>query len=78
MPRLDGLQLADGLRVRHPGAAILYVSGGDQKRLADRLDQPGVAWLEKPFSGGALVAVVETVLRATMSPASAGSGVVRR
>ena len=72
MPRLNGLDLADALRVRHPSLAVLYVSGGDRRRLGGRLDAPGVAWLEKPFSGAALVAVVEAMLRA-IGPATPGT-----
>lgn len=63
MPRMNGRELAERLRVLHPEAKVLYVSGytdhviGDEGVLA-----PGTAFLAKPFTPGNLAAKVRSVL----------------
>jgi two-component system, cell cycle sensor histidine kinase and response regulator CckA len=56
MPEMGGRELVAQLRIHHPDAAVLYMSGysDDAVRRRGVLD-PGTAFIEKPFSSDALV-----------------------
>jgi len=62
---LDGRQLAEEARRRHPGLKILYTTGYARNAIVHqrRLD-PGVELIVKPFAGAALAAKVRQVLEA--------------
>lgn len=59
MPRMNGRQLADAVRVRWPRVALLFISGhtgeGD---VLERLVPPGAPFLQKPFTPDGLVRAV--------------------
>lgn len=63
MPGMNGRELADRIRVTHPGTAILFMSG----YMEDEVLQRGIAaadtrFLEKPFTADALARSVESAL----------------
>jgi PAS domain S-box-containing protein len=65
MPGMDGVQLADALRARWPGIAVLFVSGHAHEVLAARGVEPGhVSMLAKPFTATSLLVRVREVLDA--------------
>ena len=63
MPAIDGFELRDAIKARHPGIPVFLVTGrheiGDQQRAA-RDDIAG--FFRKPFDGQALLAAVEVAL----------------
>jgi signal transduction histidine kinase len=65
---LNGRQLADEARNRHPGLKVLYTTGYARNAIVHhgRLD-PGVDLISKPFSYAALAAKVREVLEAENS-----------
>jgi FixJ family two-component response regulator len=67
MPRMQGRELADKIRVLRPGIRVAFMSGYTQGLLSQqRVLEPGVYLIEKPFT--------ET----TFSPESAKSSHTRR
>lgn len=58
MPGLTGAQLAAELARRKPGVRIVYMSGYP----ADHLNQPGAAFLPKPFNPGSLSRMIRREL----------------
>jgi CheY-like chemotaxis protein len=70
MPRMNGQELADCMNLRHPEAPIIFVSGYHKSReilacLTGRGFRNGYTYLEKPFAGKELLAVVRTALNPT-------------
>ena len=65
LPEMSGRILASRLGATHPGLKILYMSGYTNDALSQHgvLD-PGIALIEKPFTGTGLVARIESLLRA--------------
>ncbi|MFM8983135.1 MAG: response regulator transcription factor, partial [Spartobacteria bacterium] len=60
MPRLGGLELANIVSKKLPGAAVLLVSGyPDQQMIAQR---SGHSFLKKPFAVGELISRTGTLL----------------
>ncbi|BDG09739.1 ATP-binding protein [Anaeromyxobacter paludicola] len=65
MPGMDGRALAQELRRRHSGLKVLFVSGYPQEIIAERgVLEPGIDFLEKPFTGPGLLSRVRAVLDA--------------
>jgi len=65
MPRLDGPALLDRLRTSHPATKLIVMSGYPDDVIASHgMLDPGVSFLAKPFSIGALGAMVREVLDA--------------
>ncbi|MBM3716947.1 MAG: response regulator, partial [Actinobacteria bacterium] len=63
MPQMSGKELADHLRRRYPRAKVLFMSGyTDEAIVHHGVLQPGIAFLQKPFTGRALLAKVREVL----------------
>jgi two-component system, cell cycle sensor histidine kinase and response regulator CckA len=59
MPQLSGPELARHLRRLRPRAAVLYMSGYADSRLARRgVDEPHVHLIHKPFEPAALLRTV--------------------
>jgi DNA-binding response OmpR family regulator len=74
MPRMNGQELADCMNRRHPEAPIIFVSGYPKSReilagLTGRGFRNGYTYLEKPFAGKELLAIVRTALKATLTGA---------
>jgi len=64
MPAMTGLELARQIGAMHPGIKILLISGySDPAAVADMQDQPGFAYLRKPFAPSALLEQVRNLLR---------------
>jgi two-component system, cell cycle sensor histidine kinase and response regulator CckA len=70
LPGSNGDELARHVSARHPGVAVLYMSGYDRDSLPFEARIPEEAFLAKPFTPEALVQRVEQVL--------AGRGPARR
>jgi DNA-binding response OmpR family regulator len=73
-PRMNGQELADCMNRRHPEAPIIFVSGYPKSReilagLTGRGFRNGYTYLEKPFAGKELLAIVRTALKATLTGA---------
>ncbi len=63
MPELSGRELAEQLRAARPGMRVLYVSGyTDDPAIHAGIFPPGTAYLQKPFTLGALLDKVRGVL----------------
>ena len=63
MPGIRGRELAHSLEQRRPDMKVLFVSGyTDDSVLRSGLVEPGTAFLQKPFSRGALTRKVRAVL----------------
>ncbi len=61
--RLSGRELAETLRVRHPALAVLYMSGYTASVIERQGGlEPGVAFINKPFSVADLSRKVRTTL----------------
>ena len=66
MPGESGRALADELVARRPGLRVLYMSGYTNDEILRRgLSQPGVVFLEKPFTAARLAHAVRTALDRT-------------
>jgi FixJ family two-component response regulator len=63
LPGRSGRELAEELQKKHPQIKVVYVSGstGDAI-LRHGIDDPGVAFLQKPFSRDALLRKVRATL----------------
>jgi two-component system, cell cycle sensor histidine kinase and response regulator CckA len=65
MPDIRGRKLADCLKTSRPGAKVLYMSGYTDTAIVQHgLLEPGVAFLQKPFTPEALSRKVREVLDA--------------
>ncbi len=63
MPEMSGRQLADRLRERQPELKVLFVSGyTDDAIVRHGILEPGIAFLQKPFTPEALARKVREVL----------------
>jgi two-component system cell cycle sensor histidine kinase/response regulator CckA len=63
MPEMSGPQLADRLRERRPELKVLFVSGyTDDAIVRHGILEPGIAFLQKPFTPEALARKVREVL----------------
>ena len=72
MPRMSGPQLAQALGERAPAMKILYVSGyTDTGIVKQGLLEPGVRFLQKPFSPLALARTVRELLDQSPEPIAA-------
>jgi CheY-like chemotaxis protein len=67
LPGIGGPELAERLRLRHPGLKVLFMSGYADEALARRHKlPPGSAFIGKPFGLAELQAKVEEVLSASL------------
>ena len=65
MPGMSGRQLADRLRELRPGLKVLFVSGyTDDAIIRHGMLEPGIAFLQKPFTPESLTRKVREVLDA--------------
>ena len=65
MPEMNGPELARQIRERHPGTALLFMSGYTRDAaLRQSFLEPGTAFIEKPFTPLALARRVREVLDA--------------
>ena len=70
MPEMGGRALATALHARWPDTRLIYVSGFTRDAAGRRGGlEPGSGFLEKPFTGSALITQVEAVLSAARSAA---------
>jgi len=68
LPRVSGRELAARLAIHRPAIKVLYVSGTSDGAIArHRMLEPGIEFLEKPFSIDRLVLKVRQVLGADLS-----------
>ncbi len=66
MPQMGGRQLADRLAAMRPGTRVLFVSGYPADAVsAEGVSVPGTAFLQKPFTAGALLGEVKRLLERT-------------
>lgn len=57
MPTMSGRQLAEAITTRRPGVKVVYMSGyTDDVIIRKGLDDPGVSFIEKPFTMTSLAA----------------------
>ena len=65
MPRMQGKELADKVRVLQPAARVVFMSGYTQGLLgAQGVLEPGVHLIEKPFSEITLLTKLHEILSA--------------
>ena len=63
LPRVNGRELAARLAIHRPAIKVLYVSGTSDGVIArHRMLEPGIEFLEKPFSLDSLLRKVRQVL----------------
>ncbi len=68
LPRASGRELAARLAIHRPAIKVLYVSGTSEGAIArHRMLEPGIEFLEKPFSLDRLLAKVRQVLGPRLS-----------
>jgi FixJ family two-component response regulator len=65
MPGMNGRELAGLMVQKRPSLAVLYMSGYEKATIAQRgVLEPGMAFIEKSFSGEGLCQKVREVLDA--------------
>jgi CheY-like chemotaxis protein len=75
MPKLGGVDLAEKLRARNPGLAILFVSGHtDHPSLEGGRLPAGTAFLAKPFHSAELLEAVHFALNQQRGDGQASPG----
>jgi two-component system, cell cycle sensor histidine kinase and response regulator CckA len=63
MPGMSGREVAERLQAKRPTMKVLYVSGYTDNIIAERgMLEPGMAFLQKPFSPDHFAAKVREVL----------------
>lgn len=69
MPKMSGKELCDRIKATHPDLKVLFMSGYTDDALAHHgVLEPGISFLEKPFSPGRLARKVREVLDARIKP----------
>ena len=69
MPDLNGRELADQILTLKPGIRVLYMSGYTDNAIVQYgILNPGLAFIEKPFSPELLAEKVRRVLRVDPPP----------
>ena len=64
MPGMSGREVAQAIKTAHPEAAVLYMSGyTDDAIVRHGVLEPGINFIEKPFTSQALVSKVMSVLK---------------
>ena len=65
MPGMSGSELAKGLTARRKGLRVLFISGyAPNEAMRESIIDPGVAFLQKPFSPAQIIATVDEILSA--------------
>src|ERR1035441_7557855 len=63
MPGMSGSELAKGLTARRKGLRVLFISGyAPSETMREGILEPGVAFLQKPFSPAQITATVDEIL----------------
>jgi PAS domain S-box-containing protein len=63
MPGINGFELADLIRTYKSGIKVLFMSGyADPERFAEKLSDPGCAYLPKPFTPHSLATAIRRLL----------------
>ncbi|HET9784622.1 MAG TPA: response regulator, partial [Terriglobales bacterium] len=74
MPEMDGRALVTQLTTLHPGLAVLFASGYPDRAIAQHRElDPGVAFIQKPFTSAVLAAKVRRVLDDSPTALAAGA-----
>ncbi len=69
LPNMSGRDVAKGLTLRRPDVRVLYMSGYTANAIVHQgVLEPGIAFLQKPFSPAALLAKVREILNAENPP----------
>ena len=68
MPGMSGRELALNVQMLYPRIKALYMSGYAEDAIADNSIRGLASWVQKPFSVGTLLAVVDRALDAADSP----------
>jgi PAS domain S-box-containing protein len=77
MPCMSGAELAQRLRKDHPGLKVLYMSGYPDEAITHHgVLEPGISFLQKPFSERSLAVKVREVLGARTAAAQPGRSVL--
>lgn len=64
MPKMNGVQLARRIRRKHPGVAVVLLTGHGSRRDAEEGEKAGAAaYLAKPFDLGDLIGVLRAAGR---------------
>ncbi len=78
LPRASGRELAARLGIHRPAIKVLYVSGTSDGAIArHRMLEPGIEFLEKPFSLDRLLGKVRQILGADLSAEESASWATR-
>lgn len=85
MPRMGGRELAAELAAKHPGVKVLFTSGyTDDAIVHHGVLEPGIAFLQKPYTTAALAGKIRSILdaaagvKATTASVSSGNGASAR
>ena len=74
LPDLNGYELAQRIKLIHPEAKVLYISGYVASEAVQSHLSEGTAFLQKPFPLDALVATVQQMMpRASSEPCAVGA-----